>query len=185
MNEAITHPHVDDECLCEGDARVPIRHALQQGRLFDFFTIVASVLRTYNASSPYVALEDWEGQRCADCGDSFLEDELSNCQNCSTAVCGDCYTVCESCNDVCCSECHTSCDGCIEAHCLSCMQSSSHINQSLCPACLAKQERLAKQNAQDPEEIDPTQDEEKGSEEVQDAYAAVQPVRLGEASVSA
>ena len=49
-----------DERLCEGDGRSAIRQALAQGRLLDFFMLVAGGLRTYNAESPFVALEIWE-----------------------------------------------------------------------------------------------------------------------------
>lgn len=183
-NEAITHPHVDEECLCEGDARTPIRHALEAGRLFDFFLIVASVLRTYNAGSPYVALDDWEGLTCADCGDTANSDEQWTCRNCSTIVCGGCYTICDTCEETCCSECNTCCDGCVEAHCLRCMKSSPHTNQSLCPACLAKHERLAKQNAQNSERIGAEGIGTEESEETEIAHAAVQSFCLVEASVS-
>ncbi len=40
----VTHPHVADERLCEGDACVPLRHALGDGRLCEFFMLVRSVL---------------------------------------------------------------------------------------------------------------------------------------------
>lgn len=71
-NESVTHPHVQDRQVCEGDGRVSIRSALAQGRLLDFFLIVANLLRTYNSGSPYVALNDWEGVLCDDCGSSTL-----------------------------------------------------------------------------------------------------------------
>ena len=60
-NDSVTHPHVQDEAVCEGDGHQPIRKALEQGRLFDFFVIVANLLRTYNSASPYVSLSDWYG----------------------------------------------------------------------------------------------------------------------------
>ena len=61
-NENVTHPHVERNRLCEGDAQPAIRLALQQGRLFDFFQIVQQVLGTYNSSSAYVQLSEWEGR---------------------------------------------------------------------------------------------------------------------------
>ena len=36
----VTHPHVNDDVLCEGDAGPALRHALRTGRLSDFFQIV-------------------------------------------------------------------------------------------------------------------------------------------------
>ena len=34
-DDAVTHPHVQSDNVCEGDARMPIRRALEQGRLLD------------------------------------------------------------------------------------------------------------------------------------------------------
>lgn len=64
-DEDVTHPHVQGEMLCEGDAHAAIQKALSQGRLLDFFLIVRSVLETYNSDSPYVALEEWEEEYLA------------------------------------------------------------------------------------------------------------------------
>ncbi len=36
-NDSVTHPHVSDDRLCEGDASVPIRSALESGRLIEAF----------------------------------------------------------------------------------------------------------------------------------------------------
>lgn len=51
-NDSLTHPHVSDEQLCEGEGRMSIRRALQAGRIADFFLIVTNLLRTYNSGSP-------------------------------------------------------------------------------------------------------------------------------------
>ena len=45
-DEVTTHPHVHGRMLCEGEGRVPIRNALRQGRLCDFFLLVQQVLQT-------------------------------------------------------------------------------------------------------------------------------------------
>ena len=74
--EEVTHPHVLAEVLCEGDGRSAIRQALAQGRLLDFFTLVAGVLRTYNDESPFVAIDVWQGRPCADCGYLESDEEL-------------------------------------------------------------------------------------------------------------
>ena len=58
-DDNVTHPHVSNEILCEGDGCVAIRAALEEGRICDFFTMVRSILNTYNPDSPYVALHDW------------------------------------------------------------------------------------------------------------------------------
>ena len=69
-NDSVTHPHVSDEKLCEGEGCAAIRSALEEGRICDFFTIVRSILNTYSADSPYVRLDDWDGRVCYDCGRS-------------------------------------------------------------------------------------------------------------------
>ncbi len=51
-NESVTHPHVSDENVCEGDARQSIRAALDDGRLADFFVIVWRLLETYSPGAP-------------------------------------------------------------------------------------------------------------------------------------
>ncbi len=50
-NDSVTHPHVQSEVVCEGEGRLAIRWSLEKGRLFDFFTMVASLLRTYNPTA--------------------------------------------------------------------------------------------------------------------------------------
>ena len=42
-SDEITHPHVQDERLCEGDGRAAIADALAEGRLLDFFLLVSQV----------------------------------------------------------------------------------------------------------------------------------------------
>ena len=86
----VTHPHVMDEHLCEGDGRTAIRQALGQGRLLDFFMLVAGGLRTYNPESPFVALEMWHGETCSDCGAVVDDDERFACQRCDETVCSEC-----------------------------------------------------------------------------------------------
>jgi hypothetical protein len=56
-DSSITHPHVSSERLCEGDGCVSIKKALEQGRFCDFFTMIVSILQTYNPDSPYIRLD--------------------------------------------------------------------------------------------------------------------------------
>src|SRR5262249_5986414 len=58
-NNSITHPHINDERVCEGDARSAIARALAEGRLGDFFTIVDRLLHTYAPGRAYVELDSW------------------------------------------------------------------------------------------------------------------------------
>ena len=142
-NDSVTHPHVQDEAVCEGEARQPIRKALEQGRLLDFFVIVANLLRTYNSDSPYVSLSDWRGVDCADCGSTVSDDERWTCEKCETTVCGECYSNCPGCDGIFCSECVTRCEGCDQDHCSACMKQCSRCRAELCQSCLDDKERCS------------------------------------------
>ena len=50
-DEGVSHPHVSGQKLCEGDGSAAITASLEQGRLSDFFTMVRSILNTYNPDS--------------------------------------------------------------------------------------------------------------------------------------
>ncbi len=93
-NDGVTHQHVSDDRLCEGDAAVPITNALAAGRLADFFTLVRSVLTTYNSGSAYVSLENWEGVQCYDCGYTTSAGDVSYCESCGHEYCDDCVSIC-------------------------------------------------------------------------------------------
>lgn len=143
-NDSITHPHVSDDRLCEGDASAAIRAALDQGRLCDFFLLVRSVLTTYNEDSPYVRLDEWDGIACYDCGDvtsqsywcecchrDFCDDCFSHCEVCERSVCAGCAESCPSCEDRACPSCRRPCEVCGKTHCTSCLE------ENTCPDCRA------------------------------------------------
>jgi len=52
-DSGVTHPHVSGEYLCEGDGHLPIRKALEQGRLCDFYNLV---IGKQNIFSPIIGL---------------------------------------------------------------------------------------------------------------------------------
>ena len=106
-NENTTHPHIEQESLCVGDARLPIQYSLQQGRIADFFLIVNNVLLTYNSGSPYVSLADWNGMSCSDCGDSVNSEDRYTCEKCDHTLCESFYRHCEACSSYFCCECVT------------------------------------------------------------------------------
>ena len=58
--------------LCEGEGRLPVLRALEQGRLLDFFLLVRNVLSTYNPDGAHLPLSRWRGAPCTDCGDQRL-----------------------------------------------------------------------------------------------------------------
>ncbi len=181
-NESVTHPHVQDETVCEGDGRGPIAQALTQGRLFDFFVIVANLLRTYNAGSPYVSLEDWHGVECADCGSMMTADDRWTCEKCQTSICDGCSIRCPACDDVCCGECVSGCSGCDEHHCDACLDSCSQCDANVCPGCLDENERCP--DCPNPE-TETHDDELAAGEHNRGTDAPVQSDRLGETAVPA
>ena len=139
--EGVTHPHVLDEVLCEGDGRTAIRQALAQGRLLDFFQLVVNLLRTYNRESPFVELALWNGEGCGDCGETVTAEYRYECQRCEDTVCGDCQTTCGDCEGSFCSNCISECANCHDAHCGRCLSSCAAASASFVLSCLDDHER--------------------------------------------
>lgn len=148
-NESVTHPHVQDNHLCEGDAAAAIHGALAEGRICDFFVLVRSVLETYNKDSPYVALENWYGHPCYDCGCVVDEDERYYCESCDHDFCSDCISCCTMCDRSLCTGCLEECGFCEDRicshcakHCAECGKTSceSCLEEGLCPDCREPQE---------------------------------------------
>jgi hypothetical protein len=119
-NEDVTHPHVQSNSLCAGDASAAITQALRQGRINDAFCLVRSVLQTYNPHSPYVALDAWSGSPCPDCGRSVGSESLYYCESCGNDYCDDCIGTCDLCDQ-------SACSGCLERDPVS--------RQRCCPGC--------------------------------------------------
>jgi hypothetical protein len=137
-SESTTHPHIVDERLCEGDGKMPIARALHQGRLLDFFQIVNRVLNTYNPSSAYVALSDWEGRGCSDCGEIVGPDDERTCSMCEGTLCGNCALTCERCEAPCCYECSRRCDSCGHDLCRGCAHKCEDCHRLFCEPCLSE-----------------------------------------------
>ncbi|MCY2927955.1 MAG: hypothetical protein NTV86_00385 [Planctomycetota bacterium] len=135
-NEAVSHPHLSDERLCEGEASAPIRAALAEGRICDFFQVVNAVLTTYNAASPYVSLRDWNGRPCHDCGETMSESNSSTCTSCDNDVCDGCISFCRNCDESTCQECLECCSACGEKMCPSCKVECPECGEKLCRNCL-------------------------------------------------
>ena len=135
-NDAVTHPHVSDEHLCTGDASAPIQTALSNGRICDVFMLIRSVLVTYNPSSPYVSLDDWEGVSCYECGYTASEDSSFYCEACENSFCDECMSYCRSCDTSLCQSCLTSCQFCEEPCCEECLQSCSECDEPVCSSCI-------------------------------------------------
>ena len=111
-NDDVTHPHVQDEQLCEGEGRTAIRAALAEGRLHDFFLLVSQLLHTYGQGSAYVELPNWDGTPCEDCGFCVDEDDRYCCDGCEITLCDGCAVPCSACGDRYCSGCLGKCAAC-------------------------------------------------------------------------
>ena len=153
-NESVTHPHVEANRLCEGDAQPTIRLALQQGRLFDFFQIVQQVLGTYNPSSAYVQLSDWTGVQCRDCGFASSLDDSRDCSDCGSGICCECVRECDTCSNQLCGDCHDTCDDCCEVICKNCTETCENCKEIFCNDCMTENERCKSCEEKSKEEAD-------------------------------
>jgi hypothetical protein len=138
-DDSVTHPHVRDQDLCEGEGAVPIKGALAQGRLLDFFTLVRQILESYNPNSAHVALDKWNGVNCHDCGWRMPSDEYGTCQRCEVALCGECSSSCEGCDQSSCSSCLSACASCDGSYCRDCLSRQPGSSRLLCESCLESQ----------------------------------------------
>ncbi len=203
-DEAITHPHVSNETLCEGDGAAAIRAALEEGRLSDFFILVRSILTTYNPDSPYVALSDWDGVSCYDCGYTMDSESSGYCHCCDNPVCDQCSRVCRDCGEIVCGECACQCEVCERSLCPNCAKTKcSECGSVCCESCITdglcvncQQER---ENEDEEQEHDTNEDQTPnangsqatpaggglvtGAEQPPATNPAVQPDRVGQAAV--
>lgn len=185
-NDCVTHPHVQSDVVCEGDGRQVIRRSLEQGRLFDFFTMVTSLLRTYNPDSPYVALSDWDSVECTECADVIAANSQTRCDNCEITLCTGCAKDCSDCDCPFCHECLSYCDSCHSHCCSSCLRQCIQCHADCCQRCLLENERCSDCDAE--EELEETEEEvqaAQGSTANPVTATAVQPDGLGETVVPA
>jgi hypothetical protein len=132
-DDSVTHPHVRDDQLCEGEGKTAIRSALASARLLDFFLLVRQILRTYNPDSAFTSLSEWEGVSCADCGYTVSGDDSCTCERCYHSICQECGTFCGRCNRLICSDCQSLCSGCDQAVCSDCLHEGNR--PVLCVNC--------------------------------------------------
>lgn len=135
-NDEVTHPHVSNEKLCEGDGFAAIKSALEQARLVDFFSIVKSILNTYSPDSPYVSLDDWQGIACYDCGCMIGSESTYYCYSCDRDYCENCASYCRSCEETCCLGCGGNCPNCEEFVCRNCIKTCSECGETFCKLCM-------------------------------------------------
>ncbi|HYT93944.1 MAG TPA: hypothetical protein VEL76_34815 [Gemmataceae bacterium] len=134
-DERVTHPHVRRRRLCAGEAKESLHKALIQGRLADAFCLVRGVLLHYNSGSPHVALDQWSGSTCEDCGEAVDSDQLAACAACGQECCDSCLSRCPSCQDWFCDGCLEECAVCGAAHSRGCLHRSVS-SRRCCALCL-------------------------------------------------
>jgi hypothetical protein len=180
-----THPHVRDNHLCEGDGRAPIRKALREGRVLDFFVLVRQVLETYSPDTAYVRLRDWGGRDCSDCGSTVSEDDCVSCGRCGNELCPDCATSCTSCSEYFCSSHISNCPSCDDPYCRRCLTVCGGCGNKFCKECLDDQKcPSCRRRDEDVCECE-AEAEEPEAADAEGSAAAVHPLRLGQAAVSA
>jgi hypothetical protein len=181
-DDSVTHPHVNSERLCEGDGHVSIVKALEQGRLCDFFTMVTSILQTYNPDSPYVSLDDWQGISCYDCGCTVSGDDCYYCEYCDRDHCSQCSTYCQKCESTICLGCAYECPSCNEPVCQRCTSKCKECGETFCTDCLDDEGLCPDCEEQRKEDSDEEQQEKPKKAET---GAAVQSDSVGQAAVHA
>jgi hypothetical protein len=134
-DESVTHPHVKHQRLCAGEATVPLKKAMEQGRLADAFCLIRGVLNHYNPASPHVALDEWDGLECYDCGATMSSSDASRCDECENQICSDCGCDCGNCSKVLCGSCLVRCAICADRFCEGCLKASAHSKKFCCPRC--------------------------------------------------
>lgn len=143
----VTHPHVKENDLCEGEGKAPIHKALAERRILDFFVLVQQVLFTYNPANAYVSLESWHGADCESCGALVSDDDWASCDRCNSQSCWDCISLCVHCGLHCCGDCQTACNGCRKSVCLDCRSHCFDCMREFCPKCLPNERCAACEKA--------------------------------------
>ena len=134
-SDEITHPHVQNESLCEGEGRLAIAAALAEGRLYDLFLLVSQVLHTYGQGSAYVELDHWDGIPCDDCGASLSDDDQYYCQSCDSTLCDSCSLCCCGCDNSFCASCLHQCVVCDQEYCSGCLETCPVCRKRFCNDC--------------------------------------------------
>lgn len=160
-DDNVTHPHVTGQKLCEGDGAAALTASLEQGRIADFFSMVRSILNTYNPDSPYVSLADWDGEPCYDCGYTMTSEDSYFCSFCEHTYCDQCSSYCRICEETACLGCSGQCPHCEDLVCPNCITRCSNCEGLCCESCLKDdlcpecREEMENENEEQPTETTP------------------------------
>lgn len=136
----VTHPHVQDGRVCEGEGRSAIAAALAELRLYDFFMLVNQILHTYGRGAAYVEMEAWESVPCSDCGTGLGNGDRYYCNACDSTLCDSCSPSCHGCQNTYCSGCLHECAACGCDYCSSCLKVCPMCRKRFCADC--REDRL-------------------------------------------
>jgi hypothetical protein len=195
-DDNVSHPHVQGESLCTSEGTQAINNALIAGRLTDFFLTVRQILRTYNPSSAYVSLDDWNGISCGDCGDMMDSDDSCTCEGCHGSLCDSCSCRCQDCENTLCNECSETCADCDFRFCRGCLKRCETcgckacqecLENELCPSCLEleMEEDDAESEDTPADQTPPAPTSSETTAQIDTSHAAVQSLCLGEVTVPA
>jgi len=186
-NEAVTHPHVQGQRLCEGDGAAALRAALTEGRLLDFFMLANQILQTYNADSAYIPLERWLGIGCRDCGSLMSAGDQALCEVCEDPLCDECSASCQDCGKTLCGGCLNRCAECDQFCCEDCLSAEGNLPQFLCQTCFDKRPPHPKEDLHAIHQSSPADCASAGVEAAPgepSAALAVDPLCLGQTPLS-
>lgn len=187
-NEEVTHPHVQDETLCEGEGRTSIQAALAQGRLYDLFLLVSQLLHTYGRGSAFVELSAWDGITCDDCGTQVREADRYSCARCENTLCDECSQCCAGCQESHCCGCLSTCPECEREFCRSCLEKCPRCGTKTCEQCRADDLCLTCHQEQCQEEQEHEAEQTTCESEpttITEPVASAEPCGLGQTVVSA
>ena len=135
-NDKITHPNVEGNKLCLGEGSLTLEKALFEGRFYDAYELILTILNTVS-ESPYVHIDDWNGLVCKNC-ESVCSDEdttINECNDCEEECCSDCGFDCYTCSYLFHESCSKRCDYCKYKFCSGCF------SYSCCKNCFIECDR--------------------------------------------
>ena len=158
------HPHVDGNgTICWNDNYETARLFHASGDFLALRDLIDNLLKTYNAASPFITLDDWInglGSTCGDCGERYHDEDLCYAEDAFMDLCPECRICCGECYETIwienynsewdmCPECFeehvTECHGCEEQRSkndmLNYVNDETHTSVWLCKDCAPASEK--------------------------------------------
>jgi len=98
--------------------------------------MVRSILNNYNPDSPYVSLDDWDGEPCYNCGYVTSRENTYYCSYCERDYYEECSTYCRQCEETVCLGCSGQCPHCEELVRKNCISRYTKCEELCCESCL-------------------------------------------------